>query len=71
MGDTDMDIIDLKVPRREIPWKFDFLNPLSIEVIGNELATFVGQPQYALKVSKLVRNLANKGFNGDSPHHKT
>ena len=56
MGETDMDIIDLKVPKREIPWKFDFLNPMSIEVVGNELATFVGQPQYALKVSKLVRN---------------
>tara|TARA_R100000008_G_scaffold56377_1_gene34677 strand:+ start:2479 stop:4731 length:2253 start_codon:yes stop_codon:yes gene_type:complete len=69
-GDTDMDIIDLKVPRREIPWRFDFLNPLSVEVIGDELATFVGQPQYALRVSKLVRNLANKGIVGDSPHHR-
>ena len=70
MGETDMDIIDLKVPKREIPWKFDFLNPMSIEVVGNELATFVGQPQYALKVSKLVRNLANRGLSGGSPHHK-
>ena len=26
MGDTDMDIVELKVNRREIPWKFDFLN---------------------------------------------
>mgnify|MGYP003111872303 CR=1 FL=1 len=71
MGETDMDIIDLKVPKREIPWKFDFLNPLSIEVMGNELATFVGQPQYALKVSKLVRNLANRGLNGHTSSTKT
>ena len=70
-GEADMDIIDLKVPRREIPWKFDFLNPMSIEVVGNELATFVGQPQYVLKVSKLVRNLATRGLSGGSPHHKT
>ena len=70
MGEADMDIIDLKVSRREIPWKFDFLNPMSIEVVGNELATFVGQPRYALKVSKLVRNLANRGLSGGSPHHK-
>ena len=70
MGDTDMDIVELKVNRREIPWKFDFLNPLSIEVVGNELATFVGQPRYALKVSKLVRGLANRGLSGNSPYHR-
>jgi len=70
MGDVDMKIIDLKVNRREIPWKFDFLNPVSIEVIGNELATFVGQPRYALKVSKLVRGLTNRDANGGSPHHR-
>ena len=70
VGETDMDIIDLKVPRREIPWKFDFLNPMSVEVIGNELATFVGQPRYALKVSKLVRGLADRGLSGNSPHHR-
>ena len=70
MGGVDMKIADLKVDRREIPWKFDFLNPMSIEVVGNELATFVGQPQYVLKVSKLVRGLANKSLNGGSSHHK-
>jgi len=70
VGDVDMKIIDLKVNRREIPWKFDFLNPVSIEVIGNELATFVGQPRYALKVSKLVRGLTNRDANGGSPHHR-
>ena len=40
---------------------------MSVEVIGNELATFVGQPQYGLKVSKLVRGLTNKSMTGDSP----
>ena len=66
----DMEALIKQVPRREIPWKFDFLNPLSIEVIGNELATFVGKPQYALRVSKLVRGLANKGLNQRSPYHR-
>jgi|TARA_R110000765_G_scaffold112088_2_gene204094 hypothetical protein len=69
-GDTDIDILSPKVNKREIPWKFDFLNPMSIEVIGEELATFVGQPQYALKVSKLVRGLATKSMTGDSPYHR-
>jgi len=68
---TDIDIKSTPFKRREIPWKFDFLNPLSVEVIGNELATFVGQPQYALKISKLVRNIANRGLEGGgSPHHR-
>lgn len=70
VGDADMKIVDLKFDRREIPWKFDFLNPMSVEVVGNELATFVGQPQYVLKVSKLVRGLTNKGINGGSPYHR-
>ncbi len=70
LGETDIDVVDLKVNKREIPWKFDFLNPMSVEVIGNELATFVGQPQYALKVSKLVRGLTNKSMTTDSPYHK-
>jgi len=70
MGDADMEIVERKTTRREIPWKFDFLNPLSIEVVGNELATFVGQPQYALKVSKLVRGLAKRGLSGNSPFHR-
>jgi hypothetical protein len=66
----DMEALVKNVTKKEIPWKFDFLNPMSIEVIGDELATFVGQPQYALKVSKLVRGLANKGLMTDSPYHK-
>jgi len=70
MGDADMQIVDLKINRREIPWKFDFLNPMSIEVVGNELATFVGQPQYVLKVSKLVRGLTNRGLSGNTPFHR-
>ena len=66
----DIEALVRKVNKKEIPWKFDFLNPMSIEVIGDELATFVGQPQYALKVSKLVRGLAQKGLMSDSPYHK-
>ena len=68
---TDIDIKNTPFKKREIPWKFDFLNPLSVEVIGNELATFVGQPQYALKISKLVRSITNRGLKGGgSPHHR-
>ena len=41
------DIVPEPVPfvKREVPWKYDFLNPLSVEVMGRELAMFVGKPQ--------------------------
>lgn len=42
-----------------IPSKYNFLHPMSLEVIGGELAMFVGKPVYALKISselgKLIR----------------
>tara|TARA_Y100000361_G_scaffold102797_1_gene92566 strand:+ start:4247 stop:6442 length:2196 start_codon:yes stop_codon:yes gene_type:complete len=66
---SDMSIQDLLFNKREIPWKFDFLNPLSIEVVGNELATFVGQPKYALKVSKVIRQQAKRGIAGTVPYN--
>jgi len=69
IGKTDIDIYDLNFKKREIPWKFDFLNPLSVEVVGGELATFVGQPQYALKISRLVSSLATKGLQSGAPNH--
>jgi hypothetical protein len=57
---ADMDIEVLSVKKREIPWKYDFLNPLSIEVIGGQLAVFAGEPEYALRVSSSLRNMYKK-----------
>ena len=66
---ADVDIVpeSLPVTKRQIPWKYDFLNPLSIEVIGSELAMFAGKPQFALKMSQtLKKHLTNSN---NSPHH--
>lgn len=52
----------IKLLRREIPWKYSFLNPLSVEVLAEPLAPFVGQDafQYAVRVpdavAKVVKN---------------
>tara|TARA_R100000808_G_scaffold3827_2_gene13118 strand:- start:4020 stop:6197 length:2178 start_codon:yes stop_codon:yes gene_type:complete len=54
---ADIDIESLTVKKREIPWKYDFLNPLSVEVLGGQLAIFAGEPEYALKVSSSLRNM--------------
>jgi len=48
---------DIVTMRREIPWIYDFLNPLSVEVVGEELALFTGKPRFALKVSDLIKKM--------------
>ena len=69
IGSPDMEIEKLQVNKREIPWKHDFLNPLSTEVLGGNLASFVGDKQYALKVSKLVRGMTKRAFQGGSKYN--
>ena len=61
---ADVDIELLSVKRREIPWKYDFLNPLSVEVVGGQLAIFAGEPEYALRISTTLRNMYKKNAPG-------
>ena len=63
----DMVIEDIKVFRREIPWQYDLLNPLSVDAIGGELGVFAGSTKYKLKISDLIKNLATKSHD---PEHK-
>lgn len=55
--EPDFDNIDLE--KREIPWRYTILNPLSLEVIGGEIASFVGKYRFNLKLPQ-VSSLANK-----------
>ena len=58
---ADMDVELLKVPKREIPWHYDLLNPLSVEAVGGQLAVFAGDPEYALRVSSTVKRMYKDG----------
>jgi hypothetical protein len=49
----------LKTAKRNIPLRYNFLNPLSLKVLGGELAQFVGKQAYALKVSFKLRQAVN------------
>ena len=41
---ADLTITDQRVPRREIPWCYNFLNPVAIDIEqGSEV---IGSPQY-------------------------
>lgn len=41
--------------RREIPWQYDFLNPLAVDVIENGTGA-LGQPQFVLNISKYTQS---------------
>lgn len=42
---------------RRIPTDYTFINPLSVNVIGKELSTFVKNPVYVLEIDQFVRSL--------------
>jgi hypothetical protein len=48
---ADLKIEDIKVNRREVPWTYDFLNPLAIDV-RDPGTHAVGKPEFALNLSK-------------------
>ena len=52
----DMKIEDLVATKREIPWKYDFLNPLAIDIKNKEAGVFTGDIEYVLKISKNTMN---------------
>jgi len=39
------------VRKREIPFRYYFLNPVTVDVLGKDLATFTGNPVYYLNLS--------------------
>jgi len=54
-ADTEFDD-ELTIAKRTIPIRYTFLNPVTLEVIGGELAQFVGKKHYAVRISrKLAR----------------
>ena len=59
---ADLEIVDLKVKKREIPWSYDFLNPLAVDVkdYGTQV---VGKPEYVLNLSKYTYESLVKSSN--------
>lgn len=53
----------LKTQKRNIPLRYNFLNPLSLKLLGEELSQFVGKQAYALKVSFKLRQTVNNPRN--------
>ena len=53
----------LKTQKRNIPLRYNFLNPLSLKILGEELSKFVGKQAYALRVSFKLRQAVNNPRN--------
>lgn len=49
---ADIDIEKVKYPNREIPWQYDFLNPLTVDVLNYYNGMFIGDPIYVLNLSR-------------------
>ena len=47
----DLKLESIKVNRREVPWTYDFLNPLAVDV-QDYGAQMIGKPQFSLNLSK-------------------
>ena len=52
----DVQLEKIKPTKREIPLKYTFMDILSLEVLGKELAPFVGQPVLALKITPKLKS---------------
>jgi hypothetical protein len=48
---------DMEPQKRTIPIRYVFLNPLTLDVLGGELASFVGQQVYTMRVNQRLRRL--------------
>ena len=51
-AEADIELVDRKYIKREIPWKYDFLNPLTVDVLNYYNGMFLGEPIYVLNLSK-------------------
>ena len=56
-GETDFPLPKEKVNRRRIPWVYDFLNPLTVDIVGDSAALFTGDKRYRLKISNKTQRL--------------
>jgi hypothetical protein len=53
------DIDDIKLERREIPWKYTFIDPVYVDVAAGALSSFVQNKTYELILPPTLRKLVN------------
>jgi hypothetical protein len=62
LGSPDMlvtNIEELKFEKREIPWKYTFIDPFFVDVSGGSLSSFVNNKTYELQLPAGLRKVIN------------
>jgi hypothetical protein len=50
---------DTKIEKREIPWRYTFLDPRTVDIAGSSLASFVTNKTYTITIPPGLRKLIN------------
>jgi len=50
---------ELKVNRKEIPWKYTFIDPVYVDVVGGSLSSFVSNKTYSIVIPGTLRKIIN------------
>lgn len=53
---ADVEVIDNKQERRRIPLRYNFINPLTLDVLAPEITAVTGKPFYRIKLSYPIRS---------------
>lgn len=62
VGSREVKPEKIKTNKNEIPLKYRFLNPLNLEVVGEDLAQFVGEPVLGLKINTKLRTAVSRAL---------
>jgi hypothetical protein len=50
---------EIKVEKREIPWRYTFIDPTYVDIVGGSLSSFVSKKTYAISMPPSLRKLIN------------
>ena len=54
---------EYKIEKREIPWKYTFIDPLCVDVVGGSLSSFVQDKIYSIILPATLRKIINNPKN--------
>jgi hypothetical protein len=56
---TEQDEDNIPVDKREIPWRYTFIDPVYVNVAAGSLSSFVGKKRYELLIPSSLRKIIN------------
>jgi hypothetical protein len=65
VGSPDLIVnqIESKIEKREIPWKYTFIDPVYVDIVGGPLSSFVGDKTYSIVIPASLRKIINSPKN--------